>query len=176
MFVNLFFFFSSRRRHTRWTGDWSSDVCSSDLSCAADHGYASGAVDPKRFSRDVGTKRKGVAANAGWIARRNIEHTVRDHGRGVVVAEKELDVSRLADLHADQVEPPCHLAEVERVADGEVHLVRTEERRHARRVAAVVGVEPGAERVSRRRVWYCRLTEQRRWRQAERDDECQGAK
>src|SRR6266487_6087082 len=27
----MFFFFSSRRRHTRWTGDWSSDVCSSDL-------------------------------------------------------------------------------------------------------------------------------------------------
>src|SRR6266487_4047251 len=27
----LVFFFSSRRRHTRWTGDWSSDVCSSDL-------------------------------------------------------------------------------------------------------------------------------------------------
>src|SRR5690348_18148553 len=27
----LFFFFSSRRRHTRWTGDWISDVCSSDL-------------------------------------------------------------------------------------------------------------------------------------------------
>src|SRR5579863_710560 len=25
------FFFSSRRRHTSWTGDWSSDVCSSDL-------------------------------------------------------------------------------------------------------------------------------------------------
>src|SRR5438094_6166155 len=28
----LFFFFSSRRRHTRSYGDWSSDVCSSDLS------------------------------------------------------------------------------------------------------------------------------------------------
>src|SRR5438105_13423595 len=28
---NLFFFFSSRRRHTRSTRDWSSDVCSSDL-------------------------------------------------------------------------------------------------------------------------------------------------
>src|SRR5688500_20287442 len=27
-----FFFFSSRRRHTRLQGDWSSDVCSSDLS------------------------------------------------------------------------------------------------------------------------------------------------
>src|SRR5437763_12549664 len=25
-----FFFFSSRRRHTRYIGDWSSDVCSSD--------------------------------------------------------------------------------------------------------------------------------------------------
>src|SRR5689334_24003384 len=25
------FFFSSRRRHTRWNCDWSSDVCSSDL-------------------------------------------------------------------------------------------------------------------------------------------------
>src|SRR6266571_8644729 len=28
----FFFFFSSRRRHTRLTCDWSSDVCSSDLS------------------------------------------------------------------------------------------------------------------------------------------------
>src|SRR5690625_7990992 len=27
----LLFFFSSRRRHTRWPRDWSSDVCSSDL-------------------------------------------------------------------------------------------------------------------------------------------------
>src|SRR5579864_9602307 len=27
----VFFFFSSRRRHTRLTCDWSSDVCSSDL-------------------------------------------------------------------------------------------------------------------------------------------------
>src|SRR5256885_9934605 len=28
-------FFSSRRRHTRLQGDWSSDVCSSDLAIAA---------------------------------------------------------------------------------------------------------------------------------------------
>src|SRR5690606_40046527 len=27
----FFFFFSSRRRHTRFSRDWSSDVCSSDL-------------------------------------------------------------------------------------------------------------------------------------------------
>src|SRR5256885_3145557 len=31
MLRKLFFFFSSRRRHTRLQGDWSSDVCSSDL-------------------------------------------------------------------------------------------------------------------------------------------------
>src|SRR5437870_11895278 len=27
----IIFFFSSRRRHTSWPRDWSSDVCSSDL-------------------------------------------------------------------------------------------------------------------------------------------------
>src|SRR3712207_7726958 len=29
--ILLYFFFSSRRRHTRYWRDWSSDVCSSDL-------------------------------------------------------------------------------------------------------------------------------------------------
>src|SRR5256885_8595363 len=39
--LTYFFFFSSRRRHTRLQGDWSSDVCSSDLeqrSCRFVHG------------------------------------------------------------------------------------------------------------------------------------------
>src|SRR5256885_16894301 len=31
MMIIVVFFFSSRRRHTRLQGDWSSDVCSSDL-------------------------------------------------------------------------------------------------------------------------------------------------
>src|SRR5690606_39464906 len=31
------FFFSSRRRHTRFSRDWSSDVCSSDLASVAMH-------------------------------------------------------------------------------------------------------------------------------------------
>src|SRR5439155_6797440 len=30
--LSVLFFFSSRRRHTSWPRDWSSDVCSSDLS------------------------------------------------------------------------------------------------------------------------------------------------
>src|SRR5256885_9015205 len=33
----IYFFFSSRRRHTRLQGDWSSDVCSSDLNIPAEH-------------------------------------------------------------------------------------------------------------------------------------------
>src|SRR5688572_31497573 len=33
----LFFFFSSRRRHTRFDCDWSSDVCSSDLPIRGQH-------------------------------------------------------------------------------------------------------------------------------------------
>src|SRR5690606_40319381 len=41
-----FFFFSSRRRHTRFSRDWSSDVCSSDLedARAAATGVAAAAI------------------------------------------------------------------------------------------------------------------------------------
>src|SRR5207248_7707083 len=42
MIVLSCFFFSSRRRHTRSYGDWSSDVCSSDLVRRAVHGEALG--------------------------------------------------------------------------------------------------------------------------------------
>src|SRR6266436_8333853 len=36
----IFFFFSSRRRHTRCSRDWSSDVCSSDLQVPAAAAFA----------------------------------------------------------------------------------------------------------------------------------------
>src|SRR5207247_6675990 len=39
-------FFSSRRRHTRSTRDWSSDVCSSDLLQSAAFGLAFGYAQP----------------------------------------------------------------------------------------------------------------------------------
>src|SRR5256885_3429497 len=43
----FFFFFSSRRRHTRLQGDWSSDVCSSDLKRFGSGGAALKAgIDP----------------------------------------------------------------------------------------------------------------------------------
>src|SRR5207237_10888134 len=102
-----------------------------------------------------------------------IEHAVRAHPRGVGGAKEELDVAWLADLHTDHVPPAGHLAEVKRVADRKVYVIRAEEGRRARRVAAVVGVEPGSERVSCGRVWDCRLTVQRSWRQAKCQSECQ---
>src|SRR6266446_9370713 len=47
----LFFFFSSRRRHTRLQGDWSSDVCSSDL-----------VLDDGLISRQTADRVRGVLA------------------------------------------------------------------------------------------------------------------
>src|SRR5690348_18179897 len=56
-------FFSSRRRHTRWTGHWSSDVCSSDLAyrdaqqaaaaANAGRGRGRGGVDRVNFDNGV---------------------------------------------------------------------------------------------------------------------------
>src|SRR5256884_3262006 len=46
-YLLCFFFFSSRRRHTRCSRDWSSDVCSSDLkSSAAFSRFLRGVVYP----------------------------------------------------------------------------------------------------------------------------------
>src|SRR2546430_1965608 len=55
--VQLLFFFSSRRRHTRFDCDWSSDVCSSDLlggagnSIKVPHGHVEVSVFPVRSDR-----------------------------------------------------------------------------------------------------------------------------
>src|SRR3989449_5342280 len=43
----LFFFFSSRRRHTRCSRDWSSDVCSSDLASMPRDCSASNTLRPE---------------------------------------------------------------------------------------------------------------------------------
>src|SRR5438876_9407613 len=58
------FFFSSRRRHTRWTGDWSSDVCSSDLltrnSWASRAPTAAGGADLGQRSQLAGGGRRAA--------------------------------------------------------------------------------------------------------------------
>src|SRR5256884_4139989 len=45
---SIFFFFSSRRRHTRCSRDWSSDVCSSDLTEVARDPVALGDEDRRQ--------------------------------------------------------------------------------------------------------------------------------
>src|SRR5699024_11903605 len=51
-FHQFYFFFSSRRRHTRSKRDWSSDVCSSDLATK----YHIPKKKRKAFSNPVGMK------------------------------------------------------------------------------------------------------------------------
>src|SRR5438876_2448993 len=53
-------FFSSRRRHTRWPGDWSSDVCSSDLA----HGSLARRPDPREAPMSA---RRAVATLAAAV-------------------------------------------------------------------------------------------------------------
>src|SRR5437764_7645979 len=65
----FFFFFSSRRRHTRYIGDWSSDVCSSDLTdrvLAACEGCGRQLVPPvdRRVVRRSGGERIAATAAA----------------------------------------------------------------------------------------------------------------
>src|SRR3712207_9263197 len=66
------FFFSSRRRHTRYWRDWSSDVCSSDLSSTR-RGTSCATATPTT-TRLLGTRRcwaagcpsTSTSAGGGW--------------------------------------------------------------------------------------------------------------
>src|SRR5256884_6049711 len=70
----MFFFFSSRRRHTRCSRDWSSDVCSSDLifSDLAETieigQYQVGALVPGGAPREANRKHLRVQMETGFCA------------------------------------------------------------------------------------------------------------
>src|SRR5688572_33099036 len=61
------FFFSSRRRHTRFDCDWSSDVCSSDLPVGG--GAGEGALLVAEQSRHRAVALQGRAIDLDEIAR-----------------------------------------------------------------------------------------------------------
>src|SRR5205807_3163418 len=73
--VFFFFFFSSRRRHTRLQGDWSSDVCSSDL--VGERRVGPRVRDPARRAAVPETVRGRAAAHGG-----NLPPAGRGRGRG----------------------------------------------------------------------------------------------
>src|SRR3712207_9441938 len=67
--TTVFFFFSSRRRHTRYWRDWSSDVCSSDLSREEVQRALSGPTFRVYTNDDVaGTELGGAVKNVLAIA------------------------------------------------------------------------------------------------------------
>src|SRR6266850_5235265 len=81
MICMSFFFFSSRRRHTRLQGDWSSDVCSSDLEALTK------GVEP--IGRWV---LEGNVVHEGDRARADAEDIVHVHGDAI-------DTDRLQATH-----------------------------------------------------------------------------
>src|SRR5260370_2318720 len=90
------YFFSSRRRHTRFKCDWSSDVCSSDLTVL---------VTRAEFG--------GMAANDGPVPVRTLAHAARlirearQLGQyGIDVSEPVLDYPRLLARVRDVVKDP----------------------------------------------------------------------
>src|SRR5439155_8815282 len=64
-----FFFFSSRRRHTRWPRDWSSDVCSSDL----EHNGQRLVVIPNPWLSALGAHRVLSIQRCLWLPRSRSE-------------------------------------------------------------------------------------------------------
>src|SRR6266511_4184332 len=111
----VFFFFSSRRRHTRFSRDWSSDVCSSDLytrrTCSRWRRPRM-RIRSRQSARSVRTQRSAWAfAFGAWIGVRitlmrpvrktsskaglNFIAVVHEEPEGVLVAELHEKVARL---------------------------------------------------------------------------------
>src|SRR3712207_8158178 len=84
-YLHIFFFFSSRRRHTRYWRDWSSDVCSSDLE-AVDRGgdlaaELVGAVGHRGLGERVGEVARLLRRRLLGGDRRSEERRVGKEGR-----------------------------------------------------------------------------------------------
>src|SRR5690242_21787255 len=68
----VLFFFSSRRRHTSLTCDWSSDVCSSDLVTPHFRGIHAAVVEQSHHLPLVGRseeRRVGKECRSRWLAK-----------------------------------------------------------------------------------------------------------
>src|SRR3989454_8914653 len=82
----IFFFFSSRRRHTRLQGDWSSDVCSSDVADTA--GTLEGRAPDIRRAAGRRTIRARGDAGADRLTRRGASPPFRNLPPGSIAPAK----------------------------------------------------------------------------------------
>src|SRR3989454_8038177 len=73
MLLLFFFFFSSRRRHTRLQGDWSSDVCSSDLNLPVESGIQVVAIERNSPAERAGLREGDVIVGYGESATAGID-------------------------------------------------------------------------------------------------------
>src|SRR6266511_3270017 len=116
------FFFSSRRRHTRFSRDWSSDVCSSDpaapdvrdfLGWAADHRHARRLTVPPRGRHDG----PATSPDQRWALLARLLHDdpleMTDRVAGALLLCYGQQLSRITTITRDQVT---------RHDDGSVHL------------------------------------------------------
>src|SRR5688572_30982115 len=69
----LRFFFSSRRRHTRFDCDWSSDVCSSDLQAGVDDRRPRVLDDVGRDDRVLGVLEDAFELTVGGCLQRGVD-------------------------------------------------------------------------------------------------------
>src|SRR2546427_7062452 len=104
-YLFCFFFFSSRRRHTRFDCDWSSDVCSSDLSpCRSSRTTpasppSSGSPELTR-SRACGARRcSGSASPATRAPSRSEEHTSELQSQSNLVCRLLLEKKKKKNIH-----------------------------------------------------------------------------
>src|SRR2546426_9305433 len=107
-----FFFFSSRRRHTRLQGDWSSDVCSSDLVIAGgrrrrsearllrSRGQGGHGPVPGRAGGRGGAPAHGRLPRRQQADRRIAHLAERAESRGGV---------RRSEEHTSELQSPCNL-------------------------------------------------------------------
>src|SRR5690606_40149026 len=93
-YAKFSFFFSSRRRHTRFSRDWSSDVCSSDFY------YAAAAV-----ARLPWAWLNALGDGVGWLWRRIDAREARVARRNLELAMPWLDADRKSGVEGKSGTP-----------------------------------------------------------------------
>src|SRR5690625_7039832 len=97
------FFFSSRRRHTRWPRDWSSDVCSSDLSSVellfsgSPRSWSLTMANSPGVTLTTGRSSRIVITTLRMVPGRSEEHTSELQSRGHLVCRLLLEKKKQQD-------------------------------------------------------------------------------